>query len=368
MSVVVPPVSVPSSTRSQEFRLGYKLSLDGLRGFAVLVVMAHHAFLPFCEGGKVGVDIFFVLSGFLITSLLLEEQRKTNGISLRNFYIRRILRLIPALAVLLLFVQCYSLIWLRGARFWQTEKAILAVIFYSANWIRAYRLGGLSHLGHAWSLSIEEQFYLIWPFAFAFLLRNGKSQAAILKLLGLAILVVWLRRLLLWHGITSLDRIYFGGDTRSDELLAGCALAIWLHMKDFPWRTVQGSIAYLAIPALLLIAGLVVHPPPASIICTLEWPVLEVAVCILILRLVASDVGPLQRALEVRPIVWVGKLSYGLYLWHFPILAKALAWKPLGAFAPMVGLILSFAAATASYYFVEARFLKRKREFVTNPK
>ena len=345
------------------FRLGYRPSLDGMRGFAVSVVIAHHAFLPFFPGGKVGVDIFFVLSGFLITSLLIEEGRKTGEINLTKFYTRRVLRLIPALVVLLLFVQCYSLIFLRGTSFWRTERAIAAVIFYCANWVRAYQLGGLSHLGHAWSLSIEEQFYVVWPFLFRLLIRARRSERSIVALLAVAILAVWLRRISLWHGIASGDRIYFGGDTRSDELLAGCVLAVWLHMNAFPWRRVEQMVGYFLIPACLVIAGLVVHPPPMGIMYTLGWPCVELAVGTVLLSLVVTDGGIFRKMLEARPVVWTGKLSYGLYLWHFPILAKVLEWKFLGGFERLVGLVLSFAVAAASYYFVELRFLRRKRQF-----
>jgi peptidoglycan/LPS O-acetylase OafA/YrhL len=267
----------------------------------------------------------------------------------------------------LLFVQCYGLVFLRGSDFWRTEKAIAAVIFYYANWVRAYGWGGLSHLGHAWSLSIEEQFYLVWPFIFRLLIRARKSERSILGLLGVAISVVALRRVWLWHAMATGDRIYFGGDTRSDELLAGCALAIWLHMETFPWKKAQRIVPYLLLPAVLFILGVVVHPLPIRIMYTLGWPIMELAVSVIILSLVAGSGsgGPLRRLLELAPLVWIGKLSYGLYLWHFPILAKVFTWSSLGVFRAPVGLILSFAAATASYYLVELRFLKRKRQLAS---
>jgi peptidoglycan/LPS O-acetylase OafA/YrhL len=179
--------------------------------------------------------------------------------------------------------------------------------------------------------------------------------------------LVAIRRVWLWHAMATGDRIYFGGDTRSDELLAGCALAIWLHMEIFPWKKVQRIVPYLLVLAVLFIVGVVVHPLPIRIMYTLGWPIMELAVSIIILSLVASggSGGPLRRLLEQRPLVWIGKLSYGLYLWHFPILAKVLTWSSLGIFRAPVGLILSFTAATASYYLVELRFLKRKRQFAS---
>lgn len=362
----IEPISFPPPSISPgPLRLGYRPSLDGLRAIAVLMVMAHHANIPFCAGGSIGVDIFFVLSGFLITSLLLEEWRKTQDISLKKFYLRRVLRLIPALAVFLIFIQLYGLAVFRGSRLWETEKAIASVIFYVGNWVQAFHVVTMEGLAHAWSLSIEEQFYLIWPLALLLLLRSGQNERWILRLLGLAIVLIALRRGFLWTGEASGDRIYFGSDTRSDELLAGCALAAWLHLARFPQERVRSVVRYLLAPAVLLIVAVIVHPLAKKTMYTLGWPALEAAVGVLIVGLTLGAAGPLQKLLELRPAVWIGKLSYGLYLWHFPIIAKVGQWQSLGLLRPVVGFALTFAAASASYYLVELRFLRRKQQFAS---
>jgi len=306
-----------------------------------------------------------VLSGFLITSLLLEEWRKTRDISLRKFYLRRVLRLIPALAVFLIFIQLYGLAVFRGPRLWETEKAIASVIFYVGNWVQAFHLVSMEGLSHAWSLSIEEQFYLIWPLALLLLLRSGQNERWILRWLGLAIVLIALRRGFLWTGEASGDRIYFGGDTRSDELLAGCALAAWLHRVAFPREMVRSVVRYLLAPAVLLILAVIIHPLAKKTMYTLGWPAIEAAVDVLIVGLMLGAAGPLQKLLELRPAVWIGKLSYGLYLWHFPIVGKVGQWQSLGLLRPVLGFVLTFAAASASYYLVELRFLRRKQQFAS---
>lgn len=359
---------IPASLRAvppEPLHLGYRPSLDGLRAFAVLAVMARHAYVPFFAGGAIGVDIFFVLSGFLITSLLFEEWHKTGDISLRRFYLRRVLRLIPALVLFLAFVEAYTLIVLRGPRLWEMEKAIASVVFYIANWVEAFQWADLRVLSHTWSLSVEEQFYLIWPLVFLLLLRSRQKERWILGLLGIAIALIAVRRGFMWTGPASADRIYYGGDTRSDELLAGCALGMWVHLPTFPRDRVRSIVRVMLLPAVLVIAALTVHPLQQRAMYTLGWPLVEVTVGIVILALLLGAAGPLQKLLELRPAVWIGRLSYGLYLWHTPMIGRSSAWYSLGSFRGAAGFALTFIAATASYYLVELRFLRRKRRFAS---
>ena len=327
--------------------------------------MAHHAYLPYFAGGGVGVDVFFVLSGFLITSLLLEEWRRTGRISLRKFYVRRVLRLIPALVVFLTFIQLYSLAFFHGQRFWEMEKAIAAVVFYVGNWVRAFQLVDMGVLSHAWSLSIEEQFYLLWPLLLLLLLRTRRNDRWILGLLGLAICVIALRRASMWAGPASAERIYNGSDTRCDELLTGCGLGVLLHLVSFPLSRARSIVRYAFPPAGLLIVTVIVHPLAQQTMYTVGWPAIEVAVAIVILGLLLGTGGPLQKLFESRPAVWIGRLSYGLYLWHFPIVGRAGGWHFLGPFRIVAGFALTFIAAALSYYLVELRFLRRKERFAS---
>lgn len=360
------PASVPVLTpvvRPEPLRLGYRPSLDGLRAFAVLVVMAHHAYVPFFAGGAVGVDVFFVLSGFLITSLLLQEWRKTSDIKFGKFYLRRILRLVPALVLFLAFIQLYTLAFLRGPRLWEMEKSIAAVIFYVANWARAFGWVDMGVLAHTWSLSIEEQFYLIWPLVLWLLLRSRISERWILRLLGFVILLIALRRAWMWTGLASAERIYNGSDTRSDELLAGCALAVLLDVEGLSQRWVRPVVRYMLPPSLLLIVGVIVRPLTERGMYIFGWPAIELAVGVVILGLLSGTAGPLQKLLELRPVVWIGRVSYGLYLWHVPIIGRVGGWHALGPFRVLVGFALTFGVVAISYYVVEIRFLKRKQQF-----
>jgi peptidoglycan/LPS O-acetylase OafA/YrhL len=353
------------SSHSAAPHLGYRPSLDGLRAFAVLVVMAHHAYVPGFRGGAIGVDVFFVLSGFLITSLLLEEWQKSSDISLRRFYLRRVLRLIPALVAFLLAIELYVLAAMHGDRFWEMEKAIAAVILYFANWIRAYNLFSLGVLAHTWSLSIEEQFYLIWPLVFLLLLRSRARKLRILQFIIFVIVAVAAIQWLMWtHGLPDY-RIYNGSDFRSGGLLTGCALAILFHLELFSLEKIRPVIRYLFPAATIFIMAAVVYPLSQRAQYTWGWPATELAVAVQILGLLSGAAPPVQKLLECKPAVWTGRLSYGLYLWHVPVIGKALGWPIPGPFRVVAGFILSFVAAGLSYYFVELPFLRRKKKFAS---
>jgi len=350
--------SPPPAVSPAGFRLGYRPSLDGLRGIAVLVVMAHHAYVPYFRGGGVGVDIFFVLSGFLITSLLLEEWQRRRNISLRGFYLRRALRLLPALFVLLLALQTFALLRMHGTAFWEMEKAIGAVLGYFGNWVAALNLYDMRVLAHTWSLSIEEQFYFLWPIVLLLMLRNHRSAKWILSaLLIVAGVIVVIRAGL--AGTLSVARIYNGSDFRFDELLTGCALAVALRAGMIGKRVLFVA-PYLVLPAIMVIFKLIAFPTSFVRLAAMGWPAIEVSVAMLILYLVTTSYTFLHRILERRWLVWVGRISYGLYLWHVPVLGKAGGFHLPGPLRVAAGFALTFAAAGLSYYLIERRFLRRK--------
>jgi len=338
-----------------QFRLGYRPSLDGMRGVAVMAVMGLHNYVPFCAGGTIGVDIFFVLSGFLITSLLLEEWNRSGRISFRDFYIRRALRLLPALFVFLLVLQAYVLLRLRGSDFWQMERATLAVLGYVANWAKAFGVD-LRALNHAWSLSIEEQFYFVWPAAFWLMLRFRRSPRWIVCALALAIAGIALRRALMYEPALE-TRIFNGSDTRFDELLAGCLLAVGLGAGLI--RAFR-ALPYLVLAAIILILWGIYRPIGWGRMARFGWVALEISVGLIMLYLVTRSGTLLHRVLEARWLVWVGRVSYGLYLWHAPVGSKVGGWPLPDPLKPLVGFALSFAVAGISYRWVEQPFLKRK--------
>src|ERR1700677_2490575 len=205
-------------------------ALDGLRAFAVLTVMAAHLNDPtLFPGGGLGVDVFFVISGFLITSILLGEQDKRGRVGFGAFYARRALRLFPALVVVLAVVAVVcatdSHIFLAH----ETLAGIPWIVLYAGNWLRAFsHAASLGVLGHTWSLAVEEQFYLIWPVIFVFGIgRIGDRRRAAALLVSAALAVMAYRAVVLAHG-WSINRVSNGSDTHCDGLLLGCALALWL--------------------------------------------------------------------------------------------------------------------------------------------
>jgi peptidoglycan/LPS O-acetylase OafA/YrhL len=205
-------------------RLGHRPALDGLRGLAVLAVLANHLALPFSDRGALGVDVFFVLSGFLISSLLCEEWIRNGKIQLRNFYMRRILRLYPALLMMVFLVS-----WITPAKAY-----VVAALTYTTNWMIALHWQPLNlELGHTWTLAIEEQYYLMWPPILILLLRNLSPRKAILVPAAFGLLSAALR-ILVWQASGDFWRINAGIDTHADGLLLGSALGMASAFGIFP--------------------------------------------------------------------------------------------------------------------------------------
>jgi peptidoglycan/LPS O-acetylase OafA/YrhL len=308
--------------------------LDGLRGLAILLVLGWHLQLPLLRSaGVVGVELFFGLSGYLITSILVREFERTSRISIRSFYLRRALRLLPALIAVIVVAVALAALGAWGDRFRQVTAAAGLSLAYVANW--ADISGDLSALGHTWSLSVEEQFYLVWPMVLTVgLVRLGRRNLGIVLLVvaaAIALERVWLAA----AGDVSFQRLYFGTDTRGDAVLYGAAFAL-LGVRPH-WRVAlyagvaigcsvmllfESFLEYFAyaLPFVALGSGLIA----ASSLTTLGW----------------------------RPLMLVGRISYGLYLWHFLFI-----WWGLPI--PVV-LALTFGVAGLSYVVIEQPFLRLK--------
>ena len=237
-------------------------ALDGVRAIAVLLVVAYHLELPYSpRGGAIGVTMFFTLSGFLITSILLREADHTGSIHLPSFFMRRLLRLVPGLTVLCAVVWLWATATDLGDR---TSAAVPWVVLYAGNWERVLNgWGSLGALEHAWSLGVEEQFYLVWPLCVlgvGALLRPANRAVGVLvaSLLGAAASLVW--RLHLWSDADptqSAARLYNGTDAVADQLLLGCALAAAVHLvrRRPPPPALRAWIGTLGVPALAFLAG-----------------------------------------------------------------------------------------------------------------
>jgi peptidoglycan/LPS O-acetylase OafA/YrhL len=325
----------------------YNPALDGLRAIAVLAVIIFHAKVPGLRGGFVGVDVFFVLSGFLITTLLVAEHRSSGEINLLRFYRRRFLRLTPALLLMLaVYLAAAPFLWPKVPLSSHFGDAALAAAYLS-DYTQAF-WGIPRFLVHTWSLSVEEHFYILWPLALLGILRLQRPNQ-IRALAGLYVAATaW--RFYSCFTAGTFDEIYFRFDTRLSGLMLGALLAIVCErgVTSSP-RTLMrlGATSALGLGVLILSApwglpiGLAVHVMAA-----------EVAAAGLIVAVIASRDTPIHRILATGPFVTIGVLSYGLYLWHYPIafaLRDIVPWY----WTITLTLPLSLLGAAVSYMTVE---------------
>ena len=342
---------------------GHVNGLDGIRGLAVLLVTGLHAGLAIhprngglLPGGFIGVDIFFVLSGFLITSLLVNEHAKTGGINFGRFYARRALRLLPALFVLLGAHVLYAL-W-TNIPLRLEAKSILAVVFYVSNWAQSAGLRVPGGIIHTWTLAIEEQFYLVWPAALLLLVRYVPSRRWMLSIVGGAALASAAIRAWIWAYGSGYPAAYMRTDARADGLLIGVGLALVWRWRLIPTRWLNiGATVSLAI----LLGVAVFWDSSSGGMYYGGYTVVSVAAAIVIIA-VMENAWRLKPIFETKQLVAVGRVSYGLYLWQGLALHAAAARLPNHSrlFVAVVGVALAAAATVASWYLVEQPFLRIK--------
>ena len=306
--------------------------------------------------GLRGVDPFFVISGYLITTTLFREHVQTGGISLMAFYRRRALRLLPGLAVLCLAFLLYAAFVIHNLS--QGCEEVFIVALYVGNWTRAFGVGLPQYLGHTWSLAIEEQFYMLWPVLLLIILAVSSSIASALRLVvALIIAFICWRAVLALQG-ASADRLYNGTDTRADALTIGAALALALQYA--PSRLDQVA-RYLWLPAVIIIVAVpMLFPWDDERMSLGGFSVVGLAAAAILTA--ALNVGPVARILSNPAFVWIGQRSYGLYLWHYPIMLVALIHFhiPLGSRLSLIELVSAFVLAAFSYKFIERPFLERR--------
>jgi peptidoglycan/LPS O-acetylase OafA/YrhL len=297
-------------------------SLDGLRAFSFLLVFVAHAGLENVVPGGFGVTVFFFLSGFLITTLLRSEFEKNGAISLRHFWLRRALRILPPFYLVLIAAVLLSLAVDPPGTL--SAGALTAQsLQYTNYWIIQHGYGGQPDgTGVYWSLAVEEHFYLVFPWVFIAMQRfrlSGRAQAMILW--GLCALVLGWRAVLVWIEHAPMLRTYMASDTRIDSILFGCALAVWNNpvLDDVP--LVERRWKYLYAPAAVLILVLCLIVRRDDFRETLRYSLQGIALTFIFIAAIRFHRWPVFVPLNTRPMIFIGLLSYSLYLMHLAVTA-----------------------------------------------
>jgi peptidoglycan/LPS O-acetylase OafA/YrhL len=348
-----------------------------MRAFAVTAVILYHANPSWAVGGYFGVDVFFVLSGFLITSLLLGEWRGTGGVGLRAFWGRRARRLLPALFVMLAVVGAVSVLLPRVLGSPGLLGDTLATVGYVANWhfIAANTsyfatVGNPSPLQHTWTLAIEEQFYLIWPLVLLVLVggfrglrrpSRERSRNRLILVAAVAVAGAAASALTMAYltpvGTASVNRAYYGSDTRAQGLLVGAALAAvclwWGPVRTALGRRLIGLIG--AVGAVGVVVMWRIVPETSALTFHGGFALLAVATAGVIACVTLLSRHPVAGLLSLRPLPYIGKISYGMYLWYWPVLLVMTAQRThlhgLALLGARLGVIVSVAAL--SFHLVE---------------
>ena len=356
--------------------LAHQPALDGIRALAVIAVMLFHAGLGWTHAGFLGVDVFLVLSGFLITLLLLREISSTRRIDVRAFWLRRARRLLPALVLVLIAVACFGAFVATDEEALGLRGDLFGSLFYVQNWRLVLsgqpyfaQFGSPSPLRHMWSLAIEEQWYLVWPLAFLGIVRvtRGRTRVIAAVIAALALTSAALMMLLYTPGGDAL-RIYYGTDTRAQALLLGALLAVGFSVRTTEWtRAWRLAFQTAGVAGLVFVAGVVGTKSET-------WPRLYrggfTLIAIASGAIIAGAMvrGPLRRVLSLPPLPAIGRISYGLYLWHWPIYVWLSPDRTgrSGNTLLALRLALTLVVAIASYVLVELPIREQRFRVVRN--
>ncbi|HVA08872.1 MAG TPA: acyltransferase family protein [Acidimicrobiales bacterium] len=393
------PTNDEVSAAGSHRRLAYLPALDGVRAFAVVAVMMYHGGLGATRGGFMGVDTFFVLSGFLITSLLIGEWRETVTIKLKSFWARRARRLLPALLLMLLFVALYSSVIVQKDTFPALRLDALSTLLYVSNWhfilVGSNYFNQAAHqspLTHTWSLAVEEQFYLVWPVVVLGILHVTRNLRILFAVCCAAAVASAIGMYSLFPGtVSTSSRVYYGTDTRAQCLFIGAALAVGLVLltqrsheagklaagelwrpPSNNWRFACGVLGLVGAVASVVIW--VTTNDLSSFPYHGGFFLIGLSTAGVIFSVVGAPRSPVPRLLSLGPIRYVGRISYGLYIWHWPLFiwinGSRTGLTGYGLF--VVRAMVTFAVSMASYHWVErpirqGTFIRRAQGWAAVP-
>lgn len=374
-AVASPAVAGTSSAHPRRMR--YIPALDGIRTLAVVAVILYHFGLPQAAGGFLGVTVFFVLSGYLITRLLLAEFISTRTIDIKNFWIRRLRRLMPACVTVVVATAALCTVF-NHVMLTKMRPDIIPSLLFINNWWQIFSnvsyfnaLGDPSPLTHFWSLAIEEQFYLVWPVLLLLVFKRNVKGKTIRRAILVLALASAILMAVLYNPTADVSRIYYGTDTRAFALLLGAWLAFIppVLMRKLPISTKSWQSDLLGVLALcaLVVMTVVTNGYSAA---QYRWQMFVSA--LLAVVLIASAIqqdSKFGRALSCAPLVWLGKRSYSLYLWHYPLLllmnpVADINQKPWWMY--VVQLLVVLCTAELCYRYIETPL--RRGTFVSTIK
>lgn len=351
-------VEKDASESAAPLKMKYLPQLDGLRALAVLAVVVFHARTTLLPGGYIGVDVFFVLSGFLITQIISAEIMRSGAFSFKNFYLRRALRLFPAL---FLVASVWALIYWLVPGIPQAHESLVgtaAAITYSSSWIAANHAADLGSMLPTWSLSVEEHFYLVWPILLVLGFKLPKQWRWVaFTMLGLVL--VYPVIMFLTAG-WSQDRLYYAPDTRAGQLLVGCAAALLLNRMQVKIPSVVALGSAVVLVGFAFVDGRI----PVNVYSRGGIILIPLLGLVIVVWAAQRTRGVVHRFLSSKPIVWVGQRSYGIYLWNLPLIG-ALAFLGSSPGALAAKAVLCLAVPAASYAWMEKPCLKLKDRFYT---
>jgi peptidoglycan/LPS O-acetylase OafA/YrhL len=328
-------------------KMGYIPSLDGIRGTAIILVLLTHANFQLGHNGIIGVHMFFTLSGFLITTIILQEKKETSNFEFSKFYKRRFLRLFPALLLLIAIVSLYSIFFTEGKERSSIGQEIFGAIFYFYNVMWVWGFGNDSNLlAHTWSLAVEEQFYLVWPVLLAFGFSIWSNRIVIITFVFLLIFSIVAKELNL---VSFLYSAIF-----HESIFFGCIAALirfFLPRVDIP--SYISTILFL----LILLVGIL----PISIsqlnLNSVFYGIVGLSTSIIILSCLNNKDSKLVKFLSMPGLVFIGKISYSLYLWHVPIFKW---FKQYSTLEPWQSFVFKFVVtiflSILTWFFVENKY------------